>query len=196
MALHTNLPIYRTGTELLAMGYVIQRDMPRGFKRSLGEKIVQGCTDMLELMALANATRSSERAANIERLLVLIRATTVTLRVGHDLRAIPTKQWSAAVLLLEKVGAQAGGWLKFVGHVIKPWRRTTRPRTLATALQRVGESPTEQLTQAANSYFGLLRQASHSHADRARLANVVRRRGKSVKADLTKTYTGTSRSQP
>jgi hypothetical protein len=49
MALHNDLPIYQTGTDLLAMGYEIQRDMPRGFKRSLGEKIVQACTDMLEL---------------------------------------------------------------------------------------------------------------------------------------------------
>jgi hypothetical protein len=112
MAIHTDLPIYRTGTELLAIGYLLQRDMPRGFKRSLGEKIVQGCTDMLELMALANATRHAERAANIERLLALLRATTVTLRVAHNLRAIPTKQWSTAVLLLEKIGSQAGGWLK------------------------------------------------------------------------------------
>jgi hypothetical protein len=112
MALHTDLPIYRTGTELLAAGYVIQRDMPRGFKRSLGEKIVQSCTDMLELMALANATRGADRAANIERLLVLVRTATVTLRVAHDLRAIPTKQWASAVLLIEKIGAQAGGWLK------------------------------------------------------------------------------------
>jgi hypothetical protein len=112
MAIHTELPIYKTGTDLLAMGYVLQRDMPRSFKRSLGEKIVQGCTDMLELMAMANATRKAERAANIERLLVHIRAITVTLRVAHNLRAIPTKQWSAAVLLLEKIGAQAGGWLK------------------------------------------------------------------------------------
>ena len=62
MSLHTDLPIYRTGTDLLAMGYLLQRDMPRGFKRSLGEKIVQGCTDMLELMALANATRHADRA--------------------------------------------------------------------------------------------------------------------------------------
>jgi len=110
--LHTDLPIYRTGTELLAMGYMIQRDMPRGFKRSLGEKIIQGCSDMLEQMALANVTRRADRAGHIDRLLVLLRATTVTLRVAHDLRAIQTKQWSAAVLLLERIGAQAGGWLK------------------------------------------------------------------------------------
>lgn len=40
----------------------------------------------------------------------------------------------------------------------------------------------------ANSYFGLLRQASHSHADRARLANVVRRRGKVVDGRLTRAF--------
>jgi hypothetical protein len=112
MALHTDLPIYRTGTDLLTMGYVLQRDMPRGFKRSLGEKIVEGCTDMLQLMALANATRNAERAANIQKLLALTRVLTVNLRVALNLKAISIKQWSAAVLLLEKIGAQAGGWLK------------------------------------------------------------------------------------
>lgn len=40
----------------------------------------------------------------------------------------------------------------------------------------------------ANSYFGLLRQASHSHHDRARIANELRRRGHSIKSDLTQTY--------
>ena len=112
MALHNELPIYRTGADLLAIGYVIQRDMPRGFKRTLGEKIVQGRSDMLELMARANATRHAERASTIEQLLVQLRTTEVTLRVAHTLRAVPTKQWSAAVLLLERIGAQAGGWLK------------------------------------------------------------------------------------
>jgi hypothetical protein len=117
VAIHTDLPIYRTGTELLAMAYMVQRDMPRGFKRSLGEKVVQGCTDMLELMALANATRKAERAANIEKLIALLRVTTVTLRVAHDLKAVSTKQWAAAVLMLERIGAQAGGWLKSSNRV-------------------------------------------------------------------------------
>ena len=42
--------------------------------------------------------------------------------------------------------------------------------------------------QTANSYFGLLRQASHSHYDRTRLANLLRDRGHCVKADMTKIY--------
>jgi hypothetical protein len=84
--------------------------------------------------------------------------------------------------------------IDFVGQVIKPWRRTTRARTLRQALQRVAETKPADLHQTANSYFGLLRQATHSHHERAQLANVVRQRGKAVNAALTKTYKGEPRS--
>jgi retron-type reverse transcriptase len=78
--------------------------------------------------------------------------------------------------------------IDFVGHVIKPWRRTTRPRTVATALHRIEHTPAQDLLQTANSYFGLLRQSSASHHERALLANVARRRGHCVDAALTKAY--------
>jgi len=44
----------------------------------------------------------------------------------------------------------------------------------------------------ANSYFGLLSQASSSHLDRARLANAARDRGHAVNFNLTKTYRGSA----
>ena len=78
----------------------------------------------------------------------------------------------------------------FVGQVIKPWRRETRKRTRNEALRRVAATPAADLMQVANSYFGLLRQATASHHDRAQLANVVRSRGKAVDHDFTKTYRG------
>lgn len=75
-----------------------------------------------------------------------------------------------------------------VGHVIKPWRRTTRARTLATALSRLANMPTEDLFAAGNSYLGLLRQASHSHTDQVRLARLLRRRGHVVDGSLNKIF--------
>ena len=81
----------------------------------------------------------------------------------------------------------------FVGHVIKPWRRTTRKRSLAQALKRTATAPAEDLRETANSYFGLLSQASHSQKDRAALANVVLKRGHAVNCGLTKTYTQNQR---
>ncbi|MCG3177449.1 MAG: hypothetical protein MOGMAGMI_02423 [Candidatus Omnitrophica bacterium] len=78
--------------------------------------------------------------------------------------------------------------IDFVGHVLKPWHRATRRRTVGEALRRAAVTPEEDFLAVANSYFGLLRQAQHSHHSRARLANVVRRRGRCVKGNLTKTY--------
>lgn len=43
MALHTELPIHRTGVQLLAFAFKAQEHMPRGVKRSLGEKITEHC---------------------------------------------------------------------------------------------------------------------------------------------------------
>ncbi|AZC30080.1 Retron-type RNA-directed DNA polymerase [Pseudomonas chlororaphis subsp. piscium] len=77
----------------------------------------------------------------------------------------------------------------FVGHVIKPWRRTTRKRSVAQALKRTAAAPAEDLRETANSYFGLLGQASHSQKDRAALARAVLKRGYTVNGALTKTYT-------
>ena len=78
--------------------------------------------------------------------------------------------------------------IDFVGHLVKPWRRITRRRTLNVALQRLQDMPATDLHQAANSYFGLLRQASHSHHDRTRIANVLRDRGHVVAGDITKIF--------
>ncbi len=78
--------------------------------------------------------------------------------------------------------------IDFVGQVIKPWRTTLRRRTFNAAVSRLRTIDADELFTTANSYFGLCRQASHSHHDRVIIANVLRKRGRTVKADLTKTY--------
>lgn len=76
----------------------------------------------------------------------------------------------------------------FVGHVIKPWRRTTRRRTVKYALRNIATTADESLFETGNSYLGLVGQASHPHTDRARIANALLARGHTVKSDLTKIY--------
>ncbi|WP_172979645.1 RNA-directed DNA polymerase [Pseudomonas kitaguniensis] len=133
-----------------------------------------------------------------------------TLRAKHYIRYVDDfvflhespqqlNQWLAEVeAFLPKLGAKLNPTktilqpvdrgVDFVGHVIKPWRRTTRKRSLAQALKRTAAAPAEDLRETANSYFGLLSQASHSEKDRAKVARVVLKRGNSVNATLTKTF--------
>lgn len=81
-----------------------------------------------------------------------------------------------------------GRGIDFVGQVLKPHRRTTRRRTFRDALHRIECIPTNEVYESANSYFGLLRQASHSRNDRVLLAAAVRQRGHSVDYAFTKAF--------
>ena len=112
MTLHTNLPIYKKGCDLLQLAFNVQQQMPRSFKRTLGEKITGHCIEMLNLMAIANASRGSERTMHIKTLLQCQHATTVLLRACHNMRFISHKLWADSVQLLDSIGKQGGGWLK------------------------------------------------------------------------------------
>jgi hypothetical protein len=78
----------------------------------------------------------------------------------------------------------------FVGHRIAPHRRTIRRRTFNDILHRLERMGAGDVHASANSYLGLLRQASHSHRDRALLAKLVLRRGLSIDRHFTKTFSG------
>lgn len=110
MALYSELPIYKHGCDLLSLALDVQTQMKRDFKRTLGEKIHVLCVDMLEAMAMANASRGVDRVQQLETLQRHLRTTTALLRVGHDKKLISPKLWAASIELLETVGAMSGGW--------------------------------------------------------------------------------------
>ncbi len=78
--------------------------------------------------------------------------------------------------------------IDFVGQVVLPWRRQLRRKTFRTALARTAAATPEDLRATANSYFGMLGQATASHHDRARLAKVVLGRGRAVDRDFTRSF--------
>jgi RNA-directed DNA polymerase len=76
--------------------------------------------------------------------------------------------------------------IDFVGHVLKPWCRTTRRRTVASAVARIEQMPAAALLATGNSYLGLTGQAPQWHTQRARVARAMLRRGHCVVGDLSK----------
>lgn len=72
--------------------------------------------------------------------------------------------------------------------VIRPHNHTTRRKTVRTALRRIERMPAAETFSAGNSYLGLMRQATHSHSDQARIANALKKRGHVVDGDLSKIY--------
>jgi hypothetical protein len=64
------------------------------------------------------------------------------------------------------------------GPVIKPWRRTTRPRTLQQSLTRLETMPPGDVFASGNSY--LARQAGASHNEQALICRALLKRGHAV----------------
>jgi retron-type reverse transcriptase len=70
--------------------------------------------------------------------------------------------------------------IDYVGQVIKPWRRTTRPRTLQQSLTRLETMPPSDVFASGNSYLGLTRQAGSSHHEQALICRALLKRGHAV----------------
>ena len=83
--------------------------------------------------------------------------------------------------------AQAESGIDFVGHVIRPFRRSGRAKTHRNALLKLESAPKESLSQSCNSYIGLSRHAG-SRAQTVALCQSALRRGLSVDFNLTRSF--------
>ncbi|MBF0270299.1 MAG: reverse transcriptase [Alphaproteobacteria bacterium] len=73
----------------------------------------------------------------------------------------------------------------FVGHVIRPHRRQTRPRTHRAALARIATTAQAELPATVTAYLGLTKH-SGSRPQREQIARAAIHRGLWVEADLSK----------
>ena len=111
MALHTDLQVYKLAQDLLGVATDITRNMPRDMKATLGNKIQSECIEILVLIARANA--AANKVPHITAMLERQHVAELLLRLGHDKRFISHSQWAASVELSNRIGKQAGGWLKY-----------------------------------------------------------------------------------
>ena len=122
---------------------------------------------------------------------VLLHESAQQLNTWHDqIEAFLAEQLHARLNPSKTTRQPVERGIDFVGQVIKPHHRITRRRTAANALRRVTTVPAENLRDTANSYYGLLRQASHSQTDRRQLTKALLLRGRTVNLGMTKTYQG------
>ena len=108
MALHHQLPIYRLSYDLLSVAVEVTRNIPRDFKRLLGEKVREECVEMLVLIFRANIARN--KTPHIEDLLERLQVVELLLRLCRDKRFISTGQYARAVEITDQIGRQATGW--------------------------------------------------------------------------------------
>lgn len=123
MALHKDLPIYKTAYNLFDIATEITKHFPRDFKRLMGDKVREECVEILVLIFRANAAQN--KIPHIELLLEHLQVIELLLRLSRDKRFISNKQYASVIDLTDAIGKQASGWKKqqATAPVIKPPRQ-------------------------------------------------------------------------
>jgi hypothetical protein len=110
MALHKDLPIYKTAYDLLTNAIKITANFPRDFKRLMGDEIRKECMAITLLIFRANV--ATNKVPHIDQLLEHLQIIELTLRLSRDMRFISTKQYTDVIEHTDSVGKQAQGWKK------------------------------------------------------------------------------------
>lgn len=114
MATHTQLPIYKAAYNLLDVVMDLVKNMPRDFKRLIGEEIAKESSAIMILVFRANVAQDKEPylLKLIERLQVI----ELTLRLSMDKRLISRPAYAKAIELSTSIGKQANGWRRAAGN--------------------------------------------------------------------------------
>lgn len=115
MALHHELPIYKQTYELLTLAIQLTRNIPRDYKRLVGEELRSELVGMMVLIFRANV--ATEKQPHIQELLERLQVVELLLRMSKDMRWISIKQFAQAVELTQSIGKQATGWKRHFNRV-------------------------------------------------------------------------------
>ncbi len=110
MALHKELPIYKSAYDLLGVAVDITKNFPRDFKRLMGDKVREECVNIIVLIFKANV--ALEKIKHIESLLEHLQVVELLLRLSCDKRFISKNQYAGVIEITDAIGKQASGWKK------------------------------------------------------------------------------------
>jgi len=108
MARFEHLPLYNKSFELLKACFRVLDKMPRGHKKSLGERLVESALKQSQLVVFANGSEQKEKP--LVQLVLEIENMVLLLRVATDLKAMSLGEGHELMERLFEIRKQAQGW--------------------------------------------------------------------------------------
>ena len=108
MALHSDLPLYKTVYELLQFIVRLVKNMPREFKQALGGELRDQCLKITILILRANT--ASIKEPHLMEIIERKETIELLIRLSRDMQLISTGQYAQAIELVASVGKQTNGW--------------------------------------------------------------------------------------
>jgi hypothetical protein len=94
--------------------YLMVEKMPKKDKYALGEKLQKITLDFLELLITAGNKPKDEKFPFLELANTKLEILKITIRLAHEVKAIPTNKYNSLELKLQEVGRMLGGWIKSI----------------------------------------------------------------------------------
>lgn len=105
------LPIFRDSYTLLQGLMHIQKEIPRIFRYSIGEKMINLSLNIIDQIYKANS--SYDKLPYIEKIIACNNMLKMLLRLCHDESYLSLQQYTQVVEQVVRVGRQASGWKKY-----------------------------------------------------------------------------------
>lgn len=108
MALHYQLPIYRTARDLLYLAVAFSRKTPRDLRNTIGNRMVSDTFELAMLVFRANV--AADKAPYLNEMIEGATAMGMLFRLCSDFRIISEVEYAKAVELISSISKQATGW--------------------------------------------------------------------------------------
>ena len=113
MAQYQHLPIYKLTYDLLLKIIHLTKNFPRDYKYTLGQKLKDEIIELVIIIYKANSSKDKEK--HIEMILENIQVVQLLIRLSHDIKILPRKQYADIAEKVDSLALQAQGWLKSSG---------------------------------------------------------------------------------
>lgn len=118
MALYTNLPVYKTGYDVLLDIHKYTITFAREHKYTLGEKLKEESIQLLIAVFKANKAKKSNRLLHIETAREHLELLRLLSRIAKDLDILTARLYVALNLKLEELSKQLTAWQKYTARAI------------------------------------------------------------------------------
>jgi len=105
-----DLIVYQKAYDTALYALPILNRLPKSYRGSLARDLQGGLTRMLVGIVAANHD-PARRQEIIRRIDIDLEGVRTLLRLSHDLKLVPTKQYGVLAARLDEVGRLLGGWL-------------------------------------------------------------------------------------
>ncbi|MDD5731432.1 MAG: diversity-generating retroelement protein Avd [Patescibacteria group bacterium] len=94
--------------------YLVVEKMPKKDKYALGEKLQKITLDFLELLITASNKSKDKKYPFMELASTKLEVLKITIRLSHEVKAIPTSKYHSLEERLQEIGRMLGGWINSI----------------------------------------------------------------------------------